>query len=80
MLATARRQFKFTPPSEKAKPPPVNTDLVGSGINITSPKITLALRRTQALLRELLRKHETTSDHPSSGEQVEFARQIMRLN
>ena len=29
MLAHARRQYKFTPPSEKAKPPPVNTDLVG---------------------------------------------------
>ena len=80
ILGQAQAKYNFKPPPAQAKPPPVSTDLVVSGISITSPKITLSLQRTQALLQELLRKHETTLDHPSSGEQVEFAKQIMLLN
>ena len=81
VLAMAQRKYKYTPSSAQAlpaqaKPPPVATDLVVAGIDIPSPTITLSLRKTQ----QLLRAHETTSDHPSSGEQVEFAKQIMHLN
>ena len=86
VLAMAQRKYNYTPslaqalPAQalpaQAKPPPVNTDLVVTGVDIPSPTITLSLRKTQ----QLLRAHETTSDHPSSGEQVEFAKQIMHLN
>ena len=42
----------------------------------SSPKITLSLRKTTQLLRE----HETTSDHQSCCEQVALTRTFLYLN
>ena len=76
MLGRAPSAYKYKPPSGNAKLSLIGIDTLGSKDNNPSPTITLSLQKTTQLLRE----YETTSDHPSSGEQVKFARDVLDLN